>query len=394
TPVVGLLALFSSLPFQFAHAQEVALGGPRDTVPPDGKILFGAWLDDSPAGGDSPALFNSRIGNRASFFQFAQTIPLEDDIRNPGQSSDAMVFLTVYPYFGFANVTQEEIDKLSTQITDIWERTGKRVIIRYAPEMNFEWMPYGQQPAEFISSFRQVATTLHEKNPSAAMLWSPNFDARDGVTYERYYPGDEYVDWVGLSVYYKGTRSNWPWILNTNTPENYFDQLVNAGGSEGGPVPFYDIYAAGKGKPFALSEGAAAFHVNYSSSGALGPFQTDPAAPGVTQTTLQMSSPFKLVCLFEYAKPENESTYLVNRDFRATWDPVDRVANASIVPTTSAPPSISSTTVAPLQTSTATVNIITTSTKPSAGAALLSNAWSVLLPLLASVTMFRSTDTT
>ncbi|KAJ3213054.1 hypothetical protein HDU67_003438 [Dinochytrium kinnereticum] len=398
--------------------------------PPNGRLLFGAWIDTSPQGADSPARFNERIGRQASLFQFAQTIPLErnDDgilksfnYTQIDEGSDAMILLTVYPYEGFANVTQSEIDRLSDEIAEIRARTGRSVLVRYAPEMNFEWMPYGQQPAEFIASFRQLATTLHERNPNAATLWSPNFDARDGSTYERYYPamsGDEYVDWVGLSVYFKGVRADWPWITNTNPPENYFDQLVNAGGPEGGPVPFYDIYAAGKGKPFAVSEGASTFHVNYSTNAALGPFTADPSAPGVTQTSVQMAfwnsflfSPsyldshplLKLVCLFEYAKPENESTYLVNRDFRSTWDPttlstfrssLDSIssriiwANASTISVTTTSTTAASTSASIIPTSTSvvssTVLASTATTTPSSAGELGFSGWRMIISFAAT----------
>ncbi|KAJ3100713.1 hypothetical protein HDU96_010240 [Phlyctochytrium bullatum] len=372
--------------------------------PPDGKLYFGAWIDTSPEGKDSPRLFNQRIGRKASVFQMAQTIPVELDpvtkvrrdfnFSNLDDNSDGVILLTVYPYFGFESVTDAALQDLSDQLTEIYRRTRRSVLIRYAPEMNFEWMPYGQKPAEFIASFQKLADYLHARNPNAATLWSPNFDSKTGTTYEQYYPGDEYVDWVGLSVYFKGTRATWPWIRNDNPPADYFDQLVDATGPEGGPVPFYRTFAAGKGKPFALSEGAATFHVNYSSTGPNGTFTSDPFSPGVTQTTLQMtwwngflfnpayldSHPLlKLVCLFEYAKPENESTYLVNRDFRSTWDPtlltafkagLDSIAtrivwaNESAVLTTT---SAAVTTAARTASSSASVTAVT-SAKPSSAA--------------------------
>ncbi|KAJ3108825.1 hypothetical protein HDU97_010097 [Phlyctochytrium planicorne] len=369
------------------------------------KILLGAWVDTSPEGNDLPSKFNDRLGYKAGVFQYAQDIPLGVDPANPtikkslnyshvDDGTDALILLTVYPNSGLDKVTQDDIDLLSAEITEIKTKTNKDVIIRYGPEMNGEWFIYGKQPDAYIESFKKVATTLHAKNPSAAMLWSPNFD-KDGSSYASYYPGDEYVDWVGLSVYYKGPKGRYPWITNINPPEEYFNQLTNAGGPEGGPVAFYDVFAAGKDKPFALSEGAAAYHINYTSIGGKD-FQPNPSDTGVTQVSLQMgwwnpflfsetyldSHPkFKLACLFEYAKPENESTVTINRDFRSTYDPAVRAAftaslakvanrfawaNATVASTTSAAPS---STAAP---NTASVNPVTT-TKPSGAVGV----WSV-----------------
>ena len=138
---------------------------------------------------------------------------------------------------------------------------------------------------------------------------------------------------VGLSVYWKGARANWPWLTNTLAPATFFQQIINGGGSEGGPIAFYDIYSAGKGKPFCLSEGAAAFHVDMTSDGS----SFNSIDPGPGQAPVQMSfwngflfNPsfltafplFKMVILFEFYKPEIESMYTVDRDFRSTREPV------------------------------------------------------------------------
>jgi hypothetical protein len=50
--------------------------------PPDGKVLFGAWVDtesaaSSPSGGDSPLAYNQRMNVQADVFQLSQTIPLQ-----------------------------------------------------------------------------------------------------------------------------------------------------------------------------------------------------------------------------------------------------------------------------------------------------------------------------
>jgi hypothetical protein len=49
--------------------------------PPDGKVLFGAWVDtesaaSSPSGGDTPLAYNQRMNVQADVFQLSQTIPL------------------------------------------------------------------------------------------------------------------------------------------------------------------------------------------------------------------------------------------------------------------------------------------------------------------------------
>ncbi|KAJ1555117.1 hypothetical protein HK405_003200 [Cladochytrium tenue] len=145
-------------------------------------------------------------------------------------------------------------------------------------------------------------------------------------------PGDSYVDWVGMSIYWKGYKADYPWILNKLPPDGYIEQIITGTGSEGGTVNFYNVYAETKNKPFVISETGAAFHLNYTQTGSAAVTVIDPG-PGqaaiqsayydtfLFNTTFLNTYPlFKMVNLFEFAKAETESQYTIQRDFRATSD--------------------------------------------------------------------------
>jgi beta-mannanase len=75
-----------------------------------------------------------------------------------------------------------------------------KVTIRLGQEMDeksgqFIWSPW--TPEQFVNAFRHVVTECHKYNKDVRFLWSPSGNA--GV--EAYYPGDEYVDIVGLSLF-------------------------------------------------------------------------------------------------------------------------------------------------------------------------------------------------
>lgn len=71
------------------------------------------------------------------------------------------------------------------------------VIVRYACEMNVSSI--GDSPTAFVKAFRKVADIVHEYG--FAVMWSVNDMGALNKPYELYYPGDEYVDWIGVSVY-------------------------------------------------------------------------------------------------------------------------------------------------------------------------------------------------
>ena len=108
------------------------------------------------------------------------------------------------------------------------------VFLRFAPEMQGQWFPrYGFMPSLYVPMWRRMYTTLKAIVPNVIIVWAPNMgngypygqtpDASelalldtngDGrVTsaddpYTPFYPGDEYVDWIGISVYYKSRSSD------------------------------------------------------------------------------------------------------------------------------------------------------------------------------------------
>lgn len=71
------------------------------------------------------------------------------------------------------------------------------VLVRFAHEMNGGWFPWGEQPEDYKAAFRRVSKRIEETAPNAEMVFCPNVD----FPIEDYYPGNEYVDWLGLDGY-------------------------------------------------------------------------------------------------------------------------------------------------------------------------------------------------
>lgn len=78
-------------------------------------------------------------------------------------------------------------------------RTEGPIFLRYASEMNGNWMAYSGDPDLYIAKWRLVYRVMHETAPNVIMIWCPFATPR--ATIPLYYPGDEYVDWVGVNLY-------------------------------------------------------------------------------------------------------------------------------------------------------------------------------------------------
>jgi beta-mannanase len=102
---------------------------------------------------------------------------------------------------------------------------GYPVVIRFAHEMNGNWYPWceqsnGNKPGDYVRAWRHVHdlfTAAGAKN--VYWMWSPNVTYTGAKPLSSYYPGDSYVDWVGLSGYY-GTAGRQKYIS--------FDQIFDA----------------------------------------------------------------------------------------------------------------------------------------------------------------------
>lgn len=94
---------------------------------------------------------------------------------------------------------------------------GAPFVIRFGHEMNGFWYPWGQErslhpqsvadpantPAAYVAAYRHVVDVFRaEGADDVVWMWSPNVtDANPNVTLASLYPGDGYVDVIGLSGY-------------------------------------------------------------------------------------------------------------------------------------------------------------------------------------------------
>lgn len=92
---------------------------------------------------------------------------------------------------------------LDTVVTPVFMDIAKPVIYRPFHEMNGNWFWWGRDnctPEEYIQLYRLTVERLRANGlNNVIMCWSP-----DTRLAEEYYPGDDYVDIVGLDVYEPG----------------------------------------------------------------------------------------------------------------------------------------------------------------------------------------------
>jgi hypothetical protein len=92
------------------------------------------------------------------------------------------------------------------------------VYIRLAHEMNLGDSPFGpgrqgNTAALFVAAWRHVVSIFSaEHATNVEWVWSPNIDCSGRCPFSALYPGDAWVDWVGLDGYNYSTINHAPWL--------------------------------------------------------------------------------------------------------------------------------------------------------------------------------------
>jgi hypothetical protein len=337
---------------------------PLARLEPATGTLYGVNLDWEH---DSAASYATRLGKAPStYVAFAQFPPAAGDwayldgVIDQVQALRGMALVTLEPSVDLSAITPQMADDFAQRLAG-YNARGVPVLVRFAHEMNGSWYAWGQQPTAYIRAFRLIADAIHRTAADSATLWAPNYgagypfsggayeikagdpdyavldtnhdgslDARDDM-YAPYYPGDDAVDWVGMTLYHWGDV--WPWGKNVvPEPDKFVNQLSGTyngtGGDDRGLPDFYRDYAEGHGKPVAIPETAALYNTAVGNGDSELDIKRAWWRQVFSSDVVQRFPLLKMINWFEWRKPEPEvANAVVN--WTATVDPTIRAAFVS-----------------------------------------------------------------
>ncbi|KAI9096215.1 hypothetical protein DFS34DRAFT_159274 [Phlyctochytrium arcticum] len=243
------------------------LNSNSSTIP---GIYFGASIDWAK---EDPQSFNRAYGHNAAiidgYYMISETLERVNTVNSSGIShtipdyfnwtagliggTGAIMGMTLMPHKGLDNVTDDAMTQLGLKCAEI-NSVGIPIMLRFAPEMNGNWYPWGQSPEKYKLAFQRLAkivrsltdfgplsnnaTRANGTSARTAMVWAPA--AAQGYPYTNginslyapafndtrfrqmdtngdlvlngkddpflpYYPGDEFVDWIGLTALFNTT---------------------------------------------------------------------------------------------------------------------------------------------------------------------------------------------
>ncbi len=110
------------------------------------------------------------------------------------------------------NITFGNYDYYLYEYANDVKAWGKPVLLRMMHEMNGNYYPWSctvnsGDPGKYVAAFRHVVDIFRDVGANnACFVWSPNYASPPAVVGQcadltRLYPGDEYVDFIGVSAY-------------------------------------------------------------------------------------------------------------------------------------------------------------------------------------------------
>ncbi|MFN2543013.1 MAG: glycosyl hydrolase [Actinomycetota bacterium] len=267
----SLIGVMCALAFGAVDAPAATARQRPDLVPAAG-VLFGSWVDfdrrwtnnhDAEA---EVAAFETQIGRRLAidhhYYAWTDRFPsgLEQwDIGN------GRIPLISWKGTTLSDILDGSFDGMIRARARAVRALHTPVFLRFAWEMNGRWEAWSGYrnggadggPSRYIRAWRHVHAIFdHQHATNAAWVWAPAH--QDGPPapwnhWTHYYPGDRWVDWVGIDAFNWGTSTRWGhWASFRDLIEPVYRDyagrkpiMIAETGSakEGGDKPWWFTYA-------------------------------------------------------------------------------------------------------------------------------------------------------
>ncbi len=235
------------------------------------QVDIGVYLGEAVPTKDGINAFEDLIGKDISsvlFYQgwnsgnrtpFPSLSFLNDNVRyHDGYDTGTTLHVTMEPFVGLTGISGGFYDNYLRSYATSVKQWGGEVRFRFAHEMiqdndstTLGWYPWQDKPEEYVAAYQHVYNIFKNEvqTDNVKFIWSPNHHIFDKDILAQYYPGQEYVDLIGIDGYNFGYSTE-------SQPFGYwatFDDI------------FYDIYQSFiqnkdifGDKPIMLSEFASA----------------------------------------------------------------------------------------------------------------------------------------
>jgi mannan endo-1,4-beta-mannosidase len=180
--------------------------------PATGKYL-GLEADGAPDSLTPVNTFAANIGRNPNMVgqYIAWGTPFDASAAANAWSYGAVYYLAWEPFSSSVQaIADGQSDAYITQFAQAVRTLNVPVALSFGHEMNGNWYPWGTAkttPATFVAAWRHIHDLFTKADAGNVIwVWNPNIiNPVPGTQLKPLYPGDSYVDWVGVTGYFPTT---------------------------------------------------------------------------------------------------------------------------------------------------------------------------------------------
>ena len=175
-----------------------------------GKVMLGAYVDlHGLSVGEGLSLRRRQLGRPERivhrFYSWTDPLP----ISLPYVSARSTLMISWRGVL-LKDITSGSADKLIARAARRMAERGRPTLLRWGWDMNRDFYKWGgpannRDSKQYVTAYRRIHGIFADEGAdNVSWVWSPNWNSHPDAswnTYQNYYPGDEYVDWAGVSGY-------------------------------------------------------------------------------------------------------------------------------------------------------------------------------------------------
>ncbi len=246
------MSIAACTPTSVSSPQGGGGGKPHLQIPPAGAVYHGVHA--GAAGGyedrvDPAELdaYEGAVGRKVAWVYFSsewsksRAFPTETAawIRSRGAVPFVRLMLrssldvhVVEPLFTLEAIARGDFDDDLRAWAEGARALGSPVLVEWGTEMNGDWFAWSARwsgdaaPDQFRRAYRRMVRVMAERKAPLSWVFHIHAPDAEGERFERYWPGDDVVDWMGLSCYGPQTPTQDSWPDFAQTLDEYIPRVL------------------------------------------------------------------------------------------------------------------------------------------------------------------------